>query len=148
VDFDPSTVFQAIVAGELSRAVAIAALLTWAVNQLKPLLPTGRDQVGRDTNYEPLEPIENRWVPLTVLALNILLNPLIAWAVNVGQGEAQSILESAFYGALLGFASVGAVRAINLTRKGDQAEQKAFIEASTVKALTDPAPPSPDPRVH
>lgn len=148
MEFDPSTIFQAVIGGELSRAVALAMLLTWAVNQIKPLLPTGRDQVERDINYEPIEPIENRWVPLVVLALNILLNPLIAWAVNVGQGQAQSILASAFYGTLLGFASVGAVRAINLTKKGDQAEQKAFIEASTVKALTDGPKVENDPGIH
>lgn len=131
---DPAAIIRAIFDGELSRAVALAAVLAYGAKQLKPYLPTGSASVPRDATGAPTEPIENRWVPLVVLALNILLNPLVAWLVNIQQGTTQSVLVSAVYGVVLGFASVGASRAIKLTKKGDVAEQKVTALRQIVKA--------------
>lgn len=131
--FDAPGLWRALQESELSRAIAIAAILTYAANVLKPYLPTGSKMVEQADDGTPYEAVENRWLPLVVLLFNTALNPIVALYFN-SRGASQDALFSTLLGFLLGLASIGAARGIKLSTKGDVAEQKNLELNRVVRA--------------
>lgn len=133
MDADIVTLWQQLQANEVTRAIAVAIIVSYIANFVKPYLPTGKLKVKRTPDGVPVEPIENRWLPLVVFLANIVANPLVALYFNVTTGKSQDLLLSALCGAMAGGAAVGVARGFKLTMFGDTTEARNVAQKQIIK---------------
>lgn len=121
-----------------ARAAAIAVVLPFIMQTVKPYLPTGKNDTPDG------EAAENAYVPITTVFAGGLLGLVGAMVVVLSDTFQSNLVEylvkSVAYGLGAGFAATGGVRAFKMTTRGDVAAQAAnrYKGELEVRGITPP----------